>query len=739
MKPSLAEIGNILGGDSKAADRHMYGQIQSVITDASGKVTGYEVSLGGGSDTLRCRKIVGASVGDTVMVTRMANGIAVVTGTVGGDADALKTLEETEDLQDMIGDGSTTGIKVATEYCLHTSNQTAPGSGAVWSEDLPAYIAGRYYWKRTKTTYADNSAVYSTPILDGLSQLSAEADYLLDSVNNHFWFDNTGAYVSENDKSYATGYATRIASSGIAQMYNGVVLNTLTGSGITYYAYDANASGSRVQLASYAASGIGFNDKIPFKIGNNASYLRWYDSDNNGTADSLEIIADSLYIGNSAVATASDVSAAVSGKSDKSSTVTQAVSVFYRSTTNSTPSISTSTNIGTSAETDNAWEYVMPQPKRGRYFFTCEKYTHADGSVGFSTVRALASETYASMWVSSSNALYIDGGRIYANTITASQIAANTITANELAASSINVGDFYDDGTYASPGDNLSTFTNDSGFITEANADKYVTYIDSTNGVRVYSAAGQPNTYAQMNSNGFSVVQSGTTMASFGTTTRIGSTSAANMLLGSSAFSLRSGTTKIIEESYETHPTEGKYAHLRTFSGRKFGINNEESGFILTAMNSSNHGQLIPFGDNYMILGNTSYRWKHIYAIDTTITSSDHKDKEITGTIDFAEDLILALRPIDFYRKESDQRRKRMGFIAQEVAKACEDLGQNLNLYTASYKDDHAEYHGEEADDKLLTWGMSYEELIAPMVKVIQKQHADIKSLELRVSAIEAA
>lgn len=297
MKPSLAEIGNILGGDSKAADRHMYGQIQSVITDASGKVTGYEVSLGGGSDTLRCRKIVGASVGDTVMVTRMANGIAVVTGTVGGDADALKALEETEDLQDMIGDGSTTGIKVATEYCLHTSNQTAPGSGAVWSEDLPAYIAGRYYWKRTKTTYADGSVVYSTPILDGLSQLSAEADYLLDSVNNHFWTDNTGAYVSENDKSYASGYATRIGSSGIAQMYNGVILNSFTGSGITYYAYDANATGNRVELVSYGISGVQFNDDIDFLIGNaSGSYIKW-DSNQN----KIIINADTIEMGGSPI------------------------------------------------------------------------------------------------------------------------------------------------------------------------------------------------------------------------------------------------------------------------------------------------------------------------------------------------------------------------------------------------------------------------------------------------------
>ena len=51
---------------------------------------------------------------------------------------------------------------------------------------------------------------------------------------------------------------------------------------------------------------------------------------------------------------------------------------------------------------------------------------------------------------------------------------------------------------------------------------QYVTYINSTYGVRVYSASGQPNTYAQVNSNGLTVVKSGSAVASFGTTAVIG-------------------------------------------------------------------------------------------------------------------------------------------------------------------------------------------------------------------------
>lgn len=111
------------------------------------------------------------------------------------------------------------------------------------------------------------------------------------------------------------------------------------------------------------------------------------------------------------------------------------VSCYYRSTTNTTPTIIKNTSIGTSNNTDNAWEYVMPVPKRNAYFFTCEKYTYMDDSVAFSTVRPLDSQTYASKWVSSSDNTYVDGGRIYTHSITTSQLATDAIKSNNYQAS----------------------------------------------------------------------------------------------------------------------------------------------------------------------------------------------------------------------------------------------------------------------------------------------------------------
>ena len=126
--------------------------------------------------------------------------------------------------------------------------------------------------------------------------------------------------------------------------------------------------------------------------------------------------------------------------------ITSTLTCYYRSTTSTTPTITTSTTIGTSNSTDNAWEYVMPIPKRNAYFFTCEKYTYADGSVSFSTVRPLDSQTYASKWVSSNDSTCIDGGSIYAHSITASQLSTDAIKSNNYIAA--NSGPYSSAGTF---------------------------------------------------------------------------------------------------------------------------------------------------------------------------------------------------------------------------------------------------------------------------------------------------
>lgn len=158
------------------------------------------------------------------------------------------------------------------------------------------------------------------------------------------------------------------------------------------------------------------------------------------TAGSLAVTSDiptavSELTNDEGYQTAQDVSDAIAAIPGVDDAIMEVVPIYYRSTTQTTPTINTSTTIGTSASTDNAWEYVMPQPKRDCYFYTCERYVYSDNSVDFSTVRELSSETYASKWVSSSDSTYIDGGKLYAGSVTTNAIEANAITLGKLSSS----------------------------------------------------------------------------------------------------------------------------------------------------------------------------------------------------------------------------------------------------------------------------------------------------------------
>lgn len=149
-----------------------------------------------------------------------------------------------------------------------------------------------------------------------------------------------------------------------------------------------------------------------------------------------------------------------------------------------------------------------------------------------------------------------------------------------------------------------------------------------------------------------------------------------------------------------------------------------------------------PSDDDSTNLGTSSYRWKKVYAKSSSISTSDRKEKDILGDIDFAYDLIMSLKPIHYMWKKGDRNRTWMGFIAQDIAKWAKNKDLNLGLYTASYKDEeenpaHREYHGEIVDDKLLNWGLAYSELIAPLVQVVQDQQKTIKDLSDRISQLE--
>lgn len=94
-----------------------------------------------------------------------------------------------------------TGVGVASvqpQYYLSTSSQSA--TGGTWGTSL-TYETGKYIWTRELITYDDGStdtstAIYNAALTDACKN-SEDALNLAEGVDEHFWYDNTGAHVTQ--------------------------------------------------------------------------------------------------------------------------------------------------------------------------------------------------------------------------------------------------------------------------------------------------------------------------------------------------------------------------------------------------------------------------------------------------------------------------------------------------------------------------------------------------------------
>ena len=138
---------------------------------------------------------------------------------------------------------------------------------------------------------------------------------------------------------------------------------------------------------------------------------------------------------------ASAVSAAGAAQTTANATVTEAIPIYYRSMSSTTPTlVPGETYVYITDNTDDQWSAVAPRPKKNAYFWEAVRYTLGDGSRAYSLVRALTSEQYASKWVSTADSAYIDGGAIYAHSVTADQISVSDLKALNATISGWTIG-----------------------------------------------------------------------------------------------------------------------------------------------------------------------------------------------------------------------------------------------------------------------------------------------------------
>lgn len=246
-------------GKKKTSEHNAVGVVKRV----DGKTAW--VHFEGGVDETPVKMTIGANVGDKVRVhigggkayiignetspptdDRQANKAIQYTKEVEKTADTAT--EKIEDIEYLVGDGENSGITISTQYYLSSSNtELVDGE---WTDVLPVYQAGYYYWIKTVTVYADGSEIESEPMLDINNQITAEVNAVVTAENQHFWHDSSGAYVTNAEGSYSSGYAMKITTYGLLQTYDGNNLMSLTSSGLSFYQSDGSTP-----LATYSSGG----------------------------------------------------------------------------------------------------------------------------------------------------------------------------------------------------------------------------------------------------------------------------------------------------------------------------------------------------------------------------------------------------------------------------------------------------------------------------------------------------
>lgn len=162
-------------------------------------------------------------------------------------------------------------------------------------------------------------------------------------------------------------------------------------------------------------------------------------------------------------------------------------------------------------------------------------------------------------------------------------------------------------------------------------------------------------------------------------------------------------------------------------------------------------------GSYTILLGGPNYRWGQIYSTNSTISTSDRTEKKDIVPLD-AEDsvnFIMALNPVSYKFITGNSDRTHYGMIAQDVEEELEELGMTAKDFAGFCKDQKTvpflrEENGCQIKDDMpvegeYTYGLRYEEFIAPTIKTVQvlknridEQQQEIDELKQQLAEIQA-
>ena len=200
----------------------------------------------------------------------------------------------------------------------------------------------------------------------------------------------------------------------------------------------------------------------------------------------------------------------------------------------------------------------------------------------------------------------------------------------------------------------------------------------------------------------------------------------------------------------------------------QFGGNNkDEYGVVIQSNRSDDQNSFRPAVNagtaGHMYLGSANQKWRAVYAQNGAIQTSDRNAKHDITDLDPEKitAFIMRLKPSSYVFNDADSGRTHWGLISQDIEELFPQLGMTSMDFagfikspkTEDYYEDVSETvtNEETGEEKTVTrkelktrtiegeyiYSLRYDEFIAPLICMVQKQQKQIENLERRLSALE--
>ena len=165
----------------------------------------------------------------------------------------------------------------------------------------------------------------------------------------------------------------------------------------------------------------------------------------------------------------------------------------------------------------------------------------------------------------------------------------------------------------------------------------------------------------------------------------------------------------------------------------------------------------------HLYLGSANQKWRAVYAQNGAIQTSDRNAKHDITDLDPEKitAFIMRLKPSSYVFNDADSGRTHWGLISQDIEELFPQLGMTSMDFAGFIKSPKTEDYYEDVSETVTNeetgeektvirkelktrtvegeyiYSLRYDEFIAPLICMVQKQQKQIENLERRLSALE--